>query len=150
VAALALLAQAIAATLTRWWAGRHGDQHGSGRLLVPALLVSAAGLLAEVMTGSATAVVLGMVVFGAGFGVAQNASLLLMFERVPKSGYDTASALWNLAYDAGLGVGGVGFGVLAAQTGYPSAFAWTAGLMLFALLPALRDRAHPAAAAEGG
>ena len=150
VAAFALLAQAIAATLTRWWAGRHGDQHGSGRLLIPALLVSAAGLLAEVMTGSTTAVVLGMVVFGAGFGVAQNASLILMFERVPKSGYDTASALWNLAYDAGLGVGGAGFGVLAAQTGYSSAFAWTAALMLLTLVPALRDRAHPAPATASG
>jgi predicted MFS family arabinose efflux permease len=150
VAALALLAQAIAGTLTRWWAGHHGDRHGSGQLLVPALLVSAAGLLAEVMLGSATVVVLGMVVFGAGFGVAQNASLILMFERVPKSGYDTASALWNLAYDSGLGVGGAGFGVLAAQTGYSRAFAWTAALMLVALVPALRDRSHPAMTTEQG
>jgi predicted MFS family arabinose efflux permease len=144
LAALALLAQAVAATLTRWWAGRHGDQHGSARLLIPALLAASAGLLAEAMTGSATAVVLGMVLFGAGFGVAQNASLTLMFERVPPSGYDTASALWNLAYDSGLGVGGAGFGVLAAQTGYSAAFACTAALMLVALVPAWRDRAHTA------
>ncbi|MGH7620735.1 MAG: MFS transporter, partial [Gemmatimonadaceae bacterium] len=148
VAALALLAQAVAATATRWWAGRHGDRHGSARLLVPALLVAAAGLLAEAMVGSPIAVVLGMVVFGAGFGVAQNASLILMFERVPPSGYDTASALWNLAYDAGLGVGGAGFGVLAAQTGYSRAFAYTAALMLVALVPALRDRARAAPLTE--
>lgn len=145
VAALALLAQAVAATLTRWWAGHHGDRHGSAKLLVPALLVAAAGLSAEVMLGRPIAVVLGMVVFGAGFGVAQNASLVLMFERVPESGYDAASAIWNLAYDAGLGVGGAGFGVLAAQTGYSAAFAWTAALMLIALVPALRDRAEDAA-----
>jgi predicted MFS family arabinose efflux permease len=145
VAALALLAQAVAATFTRWWAGHHGDRHGSAKLLVPALLVAAAGLSAEVMLGRPIAVVLGMVVFGAGFGVAQNASLVLMFERVPESGYDAASAIWNLAYDAGLGVGGAGFGVLAAQTGYSAAFAWTAALMLIALVPALRDRAEDAA-----
>ncbi|HEY7861729.1 MAG TPA: MFS transporter [Gemmatimonadaceae bacterium] len=148
VAALALLAQAVTATFTRWWAGHHGDRHGSAKLLVPALLVAAAGLSAEVMLGSPIAVVLGMVVFGAGFGVAQNASLVLMFERVPESGYDTASALWNLAYDAGLGVGGAAFGVLAAQTGYSAAFAWTAALMLVALVPALRDRAHAAPRAD--
>jgi len=142
VAALALFAQAVAATVTRWWAGRHGDRHGSAKLLIPALLVSAAGLFAEAMLGSPIAVVLGMVVFGAGFGVAQNASLILMFERVQPSGYDTASALWNLAYDAGLGVGGAGFGVLVAQTGYSAAFACTAVLMLVALVPALRDRAR--------
>jgi predicted MFS family arabinose efflux permease len=148
IAALALLAQAVAATVTRWWAGRHGDRHGSAKLLIPALLVAAAGLLAEAMLGSPIAVILGMIVFGAGFGVAQNSSLILMFERVPPSGYDTASALWNLAYDAGLGVGGAGFGVLAAQTGYSAAFACTAVLMLVALVPALRDRAHAGPMAE--
>jgi hypothetical protein len=33
----------------------------------------------------------------------------------------TASALWNLAYDGGLGLGAAGLGVLAAHTGYPAA-----------------------------
>jgi predicted MFS family arabinose efflux permease len=79
-----------------------------------------------------------MVLVGAGFGVAQNASLTMMFDAVPPSGYDTASALWNLAYDGGLGLGGVAFGVLAAQTGYPVTFAATAALMLVALVPVYR------------
>jgi predicted MFS family arabinose efflux permease len=140
LAALALLAQATAATLTRWWAGRYGDRHGPAGLLAPALLVSAAGMLALVLTASPAAVVAGMVLFGAGFGVAQNASLALMFTRVPTSGYGTASALWNLAYDGGLGLGAAGFGVLAAHTGYPAAFGFTAALMVAGLVPAWRDR----------
>jgi predicted MFS family arabinose efflux permease len=57
-----------------------------------------------------------------------------MFAEVPASGYGTASALWNLAYDAGLGVGGAGFGVLATRTGYQAGFALTAALMLLALV----------------
>jgi predicted MFS family arabinose efflux permease len=140
LAALALLAQATAATLTRWWAGRYGDRHGPAGLLAPGLLVSAAGMLALVLTASPAAVLAGMVLFGAGFGVAQNASLALMFSRVPASGYGTASALWNLAYDGGLGLGAAGFGVLAAYTGYPAAFGFTAALMIVALAPAWRDR----------
>jgi predicted MFS family arabinose efflux permease len=140
LAALALLAQATAATLTRWWAGRYGDRHGPAGLLAPGLLVSAAGMLALVLTASPVAVMAGMVLFGAGFGVAQNASLALMFTRVPASGYGTASALWNLAYDGGLGLGAAGFGVLAAYTGYPAAFGFTAALMIVALAPAWRDR----------
>jgi predicted MFS family arabinose efflux permease len=140
LAALALLAQAAAATLTRWWAGRYGDRHGPAGLLTPGLLVSAAGVLALVLTASPAAVLAGMVLFGAGFGVAQNASLALMFTRVPASGYGTASALWNLAYDGGLGLGAAGFGVLAAHTGYPAAFGFTAALMVVALAPAWRDR----------
>lgn len=141
LAALALFAQAVTATASRWWAGHHGDRHGSGRLLIPSVVASAAGLLALVLIDSPVAIILGMLVFGAGFGVAQNASLSLMFERVSPAGYDTVSAIWNLAYDAGLGIGGVAFGVLAAKAGYPSAFAITAVLMLVVLGPAWRDRA---------
>jgi predicted MFS family arabinose efflux permease len=142
LAALALLAQAASCTLTRWWAGRHGDRHDPAGQLVPGLLASAAGMFLLVLTASPAAVVAGMVLFGAGFGVTQNASLTMMFDRVPASGYGTVSALWNLAYDGGLGVGATGFGVLTARTGYPAAFALTAALMLAALAPALRDRAR--------
>ncbi|CAM5264761.1 MFS transporter [Streptomyces tanashiensis] len=81
-----------------------------------------------------------MTLFGVGFGVTQNATLTLMYARVSATGYGTVSALWNVAFDAGMGVGAVGFGLLAARTGYPSAFALTAALMLTALAPAWRDR----------
>jgi MFS family permease len=67
-----------------------------------------------------------MVLFGAGFGVAQSASLALMFDRVRPSGYGAVSAVWNIAYDAGYGLGSIAFGVLAVHTGYPGAFALTA------------------------
>lgn len=66
--------------------------------------------------------------------------LSLMYARVPESGYGTVSALWNLAYDAGMGLGAAGFGAVAAQTGYPASFTLTGVLMLAALAPALRDR----------
>jgi predicted MFS family arabinose efflux permease len=140
LAAVALLVQAAAATLTRWWAGRHGDRHGPAGLLVPGMLAAAAGVVALVLTSSPVAVLAGMVVFGAGFGVTQNASMTLMFNRVAASGYGMVSALWNLAYDAGLGVGASGFGVLAARAGYPVAFAATAAVTLAATVAAWRDR----------
>jgi MFS family permease len=140
VAALALLVQASTATLARWWAGRYGDRRGPARLIIPGLLAAVAGVLALVVVGSPVAVVAGMALFGVGFGVSQNASLALMFDRVSSQGYGAVSALWNLACDAGMGLGAVGYGVLAAQTGYPVAFALTGVLMLAALLPAWRDR----------
>jgi predicted MFS family arabinose efflux permease len=140
LAALALLVQAAAATLTRWWAGRHGDRHGPAGLLVPGVLAAGAGMLALVLTATPAAVLAGMALFGAGFGVAQNTTMALMFDRVPASGYGTVSALWNIAYDGGLGLGAAGFGVLAAATGYPAAFGLTAALVLAAVAPAWRDR----------
>lgn len=98
-----------------------------------------AGILALVLVGTPIAVLAGMALFGVGFGVSQNASLNLMFNRVSSAGYGAVSALWNLAYDAGMGLGAAGYGVLAAQTGYPVAFVVTGALMLAALVPAVRD-----------
>ncbi|MCX5051248.1 MULTISPECIES: MFS transporter [unclassified Streptomyces] len=143
VVTVALFAQTAAATVSRWVAGRYGDRHGSARLVLPALLLSAAGVPVTAATGSALTVVAGTALFGAGFGIAQNATLTLMYARVSASSYGTVSALWNLAYDGGMGVGAAGFGVLAGLTGYPWAFAVTAVLMLGALAPALRDLRHP-------
>jgi predicted MFS family arabinose efflux permease len=143
VVTVALFVQPAAATVSRWVAGRYGDRHGSARLVLPGLLLSAVGVLAIAWTGSAITVVAGTALFGAGFGIAQNATLTLMYARVSASSYGTVSALWNLAYDGGMGVGAAGFGVLAGLTGYPWAFAATAVLMLSALAPALRDLRHP-------
>jgi predicted MFS family arabinose efflux permease len=143
VAPAALLAQPAAATVARWLAGRHGDRHGPARLLVPGVAVAALGVLGTAVALAAfpAAVIPAMFLFGAGFGVVQNSSLALMYRRAPAGGYSTVSATWNVAYDAGLGLGGAGFGVLAVHGSYPAAFGLTAVLMLAALMPAWRDRA---------
>ncbi|MEU6967042.1 MFS transporter [Kitasatospora aureofaciens] len=138
--ALALFVQPATATLARWLAGRLGDRHGPAGLVLPGLLLSAAGTLLMVVTSSPIAVIAGVGVFGIGFGAAQNATLTLMYARVPTAGYGTVSALWNFAYDAGMGAGAVAFGWLAAGTGYPWAFALTGTAMLTAVIPAWRDR----------
>lgn len=133
VVAPALLVQAATATLSRWWAGRH-DRHGAGRLLVAGAVISAVGMLGFVLVDSPVAVLAGAAVFGLGFGVAQNASVSLMFRSVPSSAYDTASAVWNIAYDAGMGLGAAAFGLLVGVTGFPAGFALTAVLIPLALL----------------
>ncbi|WP_219975816.1 MFS transporter [Rubrobacter xylanophilus] len=137
--AVALLIQAAAATLFRWWAGRLGDRYGPASLLVPAIVVSALGVLAPAFAANPAAVLAGMALFGAGWGVTQNATLALILERVAPSGYGAASALWYVAYDAGLGLGAAGFGVATVLTGYPISFVVAALLVLVALLPARRD-----------
>jgi MFS family permease len=141
VAALGLLVQAVASTASRWWAGRYGDRHGHAGLLVPGLLTGAAGMTLLIWVTAPVALITGMCLFGIGFGISQNATFALMIDRAPLSGYGTASALWNLAYDAGYGAGPAVFGVFVMYTGYPAAFALTGMLMLAALAPAIRDRA---------
>src|SRR6201996_3602413 len=133
----ALLVQAMVATLTRWRAGRFGDRHGHSRLLIPALLLSVLGLAAMIGLAAPVLVFISMILFGAGFGAVESATLALMLEQFPEA---TASARWNLAYDAGYGAGPVAFGLFAGSTGYPLAFALT-GLVVLAVVPAaVRER----------
>jgi predicted MFS family arabinose efflux permease len=134
ISAWALLAHSVAATSTRWWAGRNGDRHGASRQLVPGLMISASGIALLVLVSSPAAVMAGMVVFGVGFGLTGNASMAMMLDRVPAKEYGTVSALWNLAYDLGIGLGATGFGLIVVHTGYPAAFGLTAALMLLPLL----------------
>ena len=149
VAALALLVQPAAAIAGRWLAGRRGDrpsdrpddQHGTRRgsaaLLVPGVLAAAAGVLVLSLTAVPAAVIAGAAVFGLGFGVTQNVTQTVMYDRVPESAYGASSALWNLAYDGGMGLGAAGFGVLALHTGYPVAFVLVAVILAAAILPAV-------------
>ena len=140
VAVSALFVQSATATAARWLAGRHSDRHGAAGLLMPAVVVSAVGMGLTALTGSGVAVVAGMAVFGAGFGVAQSASLNTMLERVHRSQYGAVSAAWNAAYDLGWGAGAMGIGLVVAGAGYPAAFAATAMLVLAALPLARRAR----------
>jgi MFS family permease len=133
----ALLVQAITATLSRWQAGKHGDRYGHARLLIPALAVAALGMAAMMVLGSPVLIFAGMVLFGAGFGVIENATFALLIEQLPEA---KASAWWNFAYDAGYGAGPAVFGLICVRTGYPAGFALTGALVLAAVPIAWRER----------
>jgi predicted MFS family arabinose efflux permease len=145
VAAIGLLVQAICTALTRWGAGRLGDAVGSRRILAPSMLLAALGMVCIIATDSSVAVIGGMALFGIGFGGAQNASLAVMFDRAPRERFAQVSVIWNLAYDAGMGIGAVGFGLISRQTGYPWGFAMVAVLLFAAMILAALDRS-PASA----
>jgi MFS family permease len=133
----ALLVSALTATLSRWQAGRHGDRYGHARLLIPALVVAALGMTAMMWLASPVLIFASMVLFGAGFGVIESATFALLIEQLPEA---EASTLWNFAYDAGYGAGPAVFGLFAARTGYPAAFALTGVLVLAVVPAALRER----------
>jgi MFS family permease len=147
LASAALLVQAVTATLSCWQAGKRGDRYGHTRLLIPALAVAALGMATMTALGSPVMIFAGMVLFGAGFGVIENATFALLIGQLPEA---KASALWNLAYDAGYGAGPAVFGLICVSTGYPAAFALTGALILATLPAAVRERkaAVPALAGQ--
>ncbi|MET9274133.1 MFS transporter [Kribbella sp. NPDC003557] len=139
--ATALLLQAVAAPAARWLAGRYADRVGPAKLLAPVLGFAVIGAGALVFLPSAAAILIGSTCFGIGFGAAQNLTLALMYNRVDRSRYGQVSALWNLAYDGGWGLGALAFGAVVSGTGYPLAFGLTAAVVALAVVPALRARA---------
>ena len=123
----------------RWWAGRYGDRHGPAVLLVPGVVAAAAacGPGPDRPPGG---------------GPGRDGAVRVRRGHPDRQhdpdaepggalGVGTVSAIWNLAYDPGIGAGAFGFGVVAARTGYPAAFAATAALVLAALVPLALDRA---------
>jgi predicted MFS family arabinose efflux permease len=134
----ALLATASGALVGRLAAGELVDRRGwGGRLLAPGMLLAAAGLAAEVGAlgagavgaGAGVLVVLGAAAVGFGFGLVQNDALTVLFAAFGSGGYGAASAIWNIAFDAGTGVGALGIGAVAEPFGYPTAFGVAAALL---------------------
>ncbi|WP_051468000.1 MFS transporter [Actinomadura oligospora] len=140
LAAGSLFAMSLATPFTRWLSGRFADRYGSRALLVPMVVLTTAGAATLVWTGSPVAVIVGPGLFGAGFGIAQTATLALMLGRVTRTEYGRVSALWNIAYDAGIGVGAVGFGIVVSVASYAGGFAITAGLLALTIVPVWLDR----------
>ncbi|WP_406300646.1 MFS transporter (plasmid) [Embleya sp. NBC_00888] len=137
---LALLTQSGTTPAARWWAGWYGDRHGHARLFAPSIAATALGTALLARSDEPVTVLIGAALFGAGFGTAQNVTQSLMFERVAPHEFGRVSALWNLAFDAGMGIGAVGFGALIGGAGYPAGFLGTAALVLAGLVLVAVDR----------
>lgn len=139
-AAGALLVVGVASAAGRWWAGRFADRRDPRILLPPGLLAAALGMV--VLPWGGTFLVGGAALFGVGFGLLQNTTLVLMMGRVSESEYGLGSTLWNVAFDAGTGLGAFLFGFVIAAVGFSWAFLLCAGLVASALILVRLD--HPA------
>ena len=85
--------------------------------------------------------VLAGVLFGGGFGMVQNEALLEMFQRLPRTKVSEASAVWNMSYDAGTGIGSFVLGFVAARAAYSGAY--TVAAAIVAGHPGDRARPRP-------
>ncbi|MBW0115477.1 MFS transporter, partial [Pseudonocardia sp. KRD-169] len=74
--------------------------------------------------------VVGAGIVGLGFGLVQNDALTTLFAASGPTGYGSASAAWNIAYDAGTGIGAVGLGGVADPFGFRAAFGLSAAVLL--------------------
>lgn len=127
------------AALSRWKVGALADRFGAHRFLWPLVLCTVIGLVlaaAAIRDADATRVLLllaAMALVGIAYGGLQNLTLLLSLSAVRRQEYGTASAVWNIGFDAGTGLGSVLVGLLAAGFSFPTALLVAAGLSLATL-----------------
>lgn len=131
-AAAALLVFGLSITAGRVGAGWYGDRYGTRGLLAPSLIVTALGM--ALISAEGALLLAGALLFGGGFGVLQNSTLLLVMERVSKTEYGTGSTIWNVAFDGGIGTGAFVFGFVVELSGFSTAFYTCAGLLVAAAL----------------
>jgi predicted MFS family arabinose efflux permease len=101
------------------------------------MALAALGMGAEVLALGAPGplLVVGAAAVGVGFGLVQNDALTALFAASGPAGYGSASAAWNIAYDAGTGIGAVGMGAVADPFGFRAAFGLSALVLLVAGVP---------------
>lgn len=120
------------AMLARWGAGQLGDRIGTaGRMVPGALVIGGLGLLGFAqLSHHPVLAVISVGLFGIGFGIVQNDALVAMFARA-RAG--TASVAWNVAFDAGQGLGAVAVGAVVSGASFSIAFSllavWAFGLV---------------------
>lgn len=142
------------AALSRWRLGALADKYGARRFLWPLIVCTSLGLVltaAAVTDPLATHVILlllEMTLVGVVYGGLQNLTLLLSLTAVRRKDYNTASAVWNIGFDSGTGLGSVLVGSLAAGLSFPTALIAAAAASLLTLPVALLQRrgGHSAAA----
>jgi len=139
-AASALLVFGLTSTLSRLWAGRFGDRRDPHILLAPGLIAAAGGMVALPQGGPPT--LGGALLLGAGVGLLQNSTLILIMDRVADDERGLGSTLWNVSFDAGTGVGAFSFGFLVGVGGLSSAFYISALILLAAIGLVFVDRRH--------
>ena len=131
LATVALLVFGVTVAGTRWRAGVLADRLGRSWLLPLSLVLAAVGLVVTAigLNAGAAWVVAGAGVFGAGYGAAQNLTLLAAFARAGEGGTTTVSAIWNASFDAGTAVGALVLGLLAAGIGLDRTYVVVAALL---------------------
>jgi MFS family permease len=128
-----LSAMAAAMLIGRITIGRSLDRIGHRRVLLPVLVMPAAGLLMLGVTHGPALFLASAIVFGAGFGLMYPAFAAYVIEHVPAARRGAAFGAIIAAFDTGLGTGSTVMGSVIEAFGYRSAFLGAGALAILAV-----------------
>ena len=143
-----LLLFSLTAAVSRWRMGALADRAGPQRFVWPLVVLSAVGMVLiawsvrDPAVTTAAALLGGMAVVGVAYGGLQNLTMLITFAAVTRRHFSQASAVWNIGFDTGTGLGSVVVGLVAAGTSFSTAMMVVAGTSL-ATLPLALVRSRP-------
>lgn len=144
---IALAVVSAAMLIGRYGAGTIADRIGIGRSVGPGLALVGVGVVvfAFATTGDMPTALFfsAAVLFGIGYGACQNDSLMMCFDAAGPTRFSSASAVWNISFDAGTGAGALALGVLATSVGYAAGFSAAAVVALVMAAVAIAVRRRP-------
>lgn len=130
LAAVGLLMLGVGFAVGRIVGGRLVDQTRSSVVTAVFALVAAAGLVAVAWTQASGLAVLAAAVLGFGIGGTASASLAGMMASVSPAQYGFVSTAWNLSFDLGIALGGLGLGLIIAPWGFAGGSTVLAAVMV--------------------
>jgi MFS family permease len=122
---------ALAILVTRPMSGRLADRFGYRRILLPSLVIAAAGLSILIFGGTKTHLVTSAIVYGAGFGTAYPVFVSYVLRHVGAERRGAAFGAILACFDTGIGTGSTAMGGIIGRHGFSTAFA--AGTVLCTL-----------------
>ena len=128
-----LTAMAVAMLVGRLAIGRMLDRIGHRVVLLPCLLITAAGMALFAAAQGRITLVLAAVAFGSGFGLLYPTYSAYIMGRIPPWRRGAAFGAMLAAFDLGIGSGSTGLGWLIHQFGFRPAFGIAAGLAFLAV-----------------
>jgi MFS family permease len=128
-----LSAMAAAMLIGRVTIGRSLDRIGHRKVLLPVLVMPAAGLLLLGVTYGPALFLTAAIVFGAGFGLMYPAFAAYVIEHVPAARRGAAFGAIIAAFDTGLGTGSTVMGSLIEAFGYRPAYLVAGALAVLAV-----------------
>ncbi|HBV23793.1 MAG TPA: MFS transporter [Jeotgalicoccus sp.] len=134
---------AFALVTTRFFAGRIYDRRGLAIVFIPGIILIVAGLTLLAILDSPMYLFAGAILYGLGFGTVQPALQASAINTTPLRKRGMANATFFSAFDLGVGLGAITFGLVAQYADYSSIYWISASsgvlsLILFFILRSAR------------
>ena len=126
---LFFLVMGVTTVLVRPTAGRISDRVGRVRIALLGLIVAAAGMLILTQAQNSTEMLLSGAVAGLGFAAVHTTMLALSIDRVGAGQRGGATAIFQVAWDLGQLIAGVGLGFVASALDVETVF-WVSAILL--------------------